>query len=1029
MNSLNYSENTKVVSRGVLSTRMKDKPLETGEIFFNYKQSNSGKLPYEKNPYEIWIGSVDPDKPIRIGAQGFITIAGNFSSYFSTSLNLDTATKEEFEKTATLPTEGSEGLKVGNVYFIDTDIYIPKTSSTPELNGGDLAIYLGNNTWWRVNNNISSASSMEYTFNSGRPTSLEESEYNQLDSASVSVKASLDNLYTTKAGLDSKGKLFYDQIPDEIKENKSDIDGPFQVHHENSYNSHNTLTVNPECVTFEDNISKSDSYKIEPHHVDIKGDLDIRDFKSTLAFGKINDDSTSNSAFGFGNKIFGFPFNYAKDGYGTKDLSFGNLSIDNNLSIGKDTIIKGALSVDTLKFSNSQVYDDGTSDTLNVKGSTGKSTTLKLIGGDSSSSLSYDGQKLSINSPTYFSDLVDITKSTTIGSDLSVSGNSTLSGSLLVGGNATLNSSLSVAKFISSVSDITSSEGMISGALSNIIEKYTLDLSSLSTDTFYPVTFSQGPEIIDCEIHSQGNVGSAAYNQNEIHFELVAYGWSDTPVRLSVLEYGCYDNNEITIGCIGYSVNASEQAIWLRGGLSYSVNCNVKPTLHSSSYTVLANSTSSATFSIGSNSFGGTNSSVNILWSPTSGYSTFLQSTSIDGNLYVSGGTETKTIYSSRIKLDSGSVSSTDTASISIVGTSGGIRLGADNKIQSYDSSNNPSSISISSEGGDTFISLGGGNTYFGSGKYNISSSGAEYSGTAAYANVAHAFDGKISNFGNSGTYIDTDILNSIDGSQSYVLVSKLSNYIGNVQEKFGFEGTIFMNRGNAGAYNITSKSSMVLVAAYNGYSASQHAIGTNYYTMCQLVYNGSWYLALTTSCATHFIKFKGYYFGNFSGEIVSPSSVSSVSTLDTGSVINDNSNNIYALFNIMHPIGEVYVQYPGSAAPAALYGYGTWTQISFNGAFFRSSGGAATSFGSYQAESLPNIYGTFVLNTEDNEVYTNPTGCFYSIGATGNGSDGSNGSFRTIAFDASHTSLGIYGGSTHVTPYNVTVLIWKRTA
>src|SRR5574344_1168356 len=255
MDSLNYSENTKVVSRGVLSTRMSIKPLETGEIFFNYKQSNTGTIPFEKNPYEIWIGSVDPNKPIRIGAQGFITIAGNFSSYFSTSLNLDTATKEEFEKTAVLPTEGTEGLRVGNVYFIDTDIYIPKTPTTPEFNGSDLAVYLGDNAWWRINNNISSASGIEYTFNSGRPSSLEESEYNSLDAKSLTAKASLDNLYSTKAGLDSNGKIFYDQIPDAIKDiDNSNVSGVFQVHHENSLNAHNTLTVNPEFGQFDDNI-------------------------------------------------------------------------------------------------------------------------------------------------------------------------------------------------------------------------------------------------------------------------------------------------------------------------------------------------------------------------------------------------------------------------------------------------------------------------------------------------------------------------------------------------------------------------------------------------------------------------------------------------------------------------------------------------------------------------------------------------------------------------------------------------------
>jgi len=54
-------------------------------------------------------------------------------------------------------------------------------------------------------------------------------------------------------------------------------------------------------------------------------------------------------------------------------------------------------------------------------------------------------------------------------------------------------------------------------------------------------------------------------------------------------------------------------------------------------------------------------------------------------------------------------------------------------------------------------------------------------------------------------------------------------------------------------------------------------------------------------------------------------------------------------IFDIIHPVGEVYVQYPQQDPPATIYNQNgitsTWTVIDYNGAFFRAQGGNAIAF------------------------------------------------------------------------------------
>ena len=145
---------------------------------------------------------------------------------------------------------------------------------------------------------------------------------------------------------------------------------------------------------------------------------------------------------------------------------------------------------------------------------------------------------------------------------------------------------------------------------------YRINLTSLSSSNFYPVTFTASNNILDCEIHSVGGGGDLPYNQNVIHFQLLAQGWSDTPQHFNILTYERYaGGDEITIGSIGYGTRGGYgRCVWLRGSLNYDFYCNFTPTLHTSNYTI-----NNETYTVGTGYAGGTNTNVNLVFTPANG--------------------------------------------------------------------------------------------------------------------------------------------------------------------------------------------------------------------------------------------------------------------------------------------------------------------------------------------------------------------------------------------------------------------------
>lgn len=141
-----------------------------------------------------------------------------------------------------------------------------------------------------------------------------------------------------------------------------------------------------------------------------------------------------------------------------------------------------------------------------------------------------------------------------------------------------------------------------------------LDLSSLDKTKFYPLVCYSGIDFAEVAICSESGMGSMEYNQNRIHFDISTQGWSDLRNTLNIREYTCYENNEITIGCIGRGIHNGAWAIWLRGGLHYTCfSRNGDLSLKTSDYTY-----GDETYTVGTNYYGGSNTNVEVMFTPQS---------------------------------------------------------------------------------------------------------------------------------------------------------------------------------------------------------------------------------------------------------------------------------------------------------------------------------------------------------------------------------------------------------------------------
>ena len=173
---------------------------------------------------------------------------------------------------------------------------------------------------------------------------------------------------------------------------------------------------------------------------------------------------------------------------------------------------------------------------------------------------------------------------------------------------------------ISSVLGLTASNysGIARTAINAVYSKemyqQVLDLTSLDKTKFYPLVCAASASFAEVAICSESGGNDMDYNQNRIHFDISTRGWSDQPKTLNIREYACYENNEITIGCIGRGVQDGAWAIWLRGGLHYTCfSRDSELSLKTSDYTY-----GGEVYTVGTNYYGGSNTNVKIMFTPQS---------------------------------------------------------------------------------------------------------------------------------------------------------------------------------------------------------------------------------------------------------------------------------------------------------------------------------------------------------------------------------------------------------------------------
>lgn len=129
-----------------------------------------------------------------------------------------------------------------------------------------------------------------------------------------------------------------------------------------------------------------------------------------------------------------------------------------------------------------------------------------------------------------------------------------------------------------------------------IIQGYDIDLSIEDVLTYYPIIFDKSNDILECEITT---------NNEKIYFNLIED-------KINIKNYFAKDPANLFIGSIGTGAFTYTPCIWLKGGYNYTFYSNIKPTL----YNLIDYENESEKYTIGSNTYGGENEDVNILFIP-----------------------------------------------------------------------------------------------------------------------------------------------------------------------------------------------------------------------------------------------------------------------------------------------------------------------------------------------------------------------------------------------------------------------------
>lgn len=264
---------------------------------------------------------------------------------------------------------------------------------------------------------------------------------------------------------------------------------------------------------------------------------------------------------------------------------------------------------------------------------------------------------------------------------------------------------------------------------------------------------------------------------------------------------------------------------------------------------------------------------------------------------------------------------------------------------------------------------------------------------------------------------------------EQYVLNETYSDKIDELQEDINSKAA--SNHNHDGTYSKTNHT-------HTGYAASNHNHDSTYLKKTDASSTYATKSALNTGLAG-----KAATNHNHDSAYLKKTDASSTyatkSELNTGlsgkAASNHNHDNIYLkkTDSVYLPIGFIYFQLRNQSTPDVVFGTnGKWQDISstYAGEFFRVLGGDSAGFGTKQNEGLPNISGE--VNSTATRGYIDAggfaNGCFIKGASNVNAIQGIGGVAHNIAFSASNSN-SIYGASSHVTPYNSAIRVWKKVS
>ena len=169
----------------------------------------------------------------------------------------------------------------------------------------------------------------------------------------------------------------------------------------------------------------------------------------------------------------------------------------------------------------------------------------------------------------------------------------------------------------------------------------------------------------------------------------------------------------------------------------------------------------------------------------------------------------------------------------------------------------------------------------------------------------------------------------------------------------------------------------------------------------------------------------------------------SDLANLEEGQIIATKENTaVSQLLDALYPVGVTYLQFPTCESPADLFPTLTWTEINFDGAFFRASGTNADAFIGVGGTLIPQGQAT-AKNGLSIATTTDLTGSIqigvrnYPPDRSGIITIGSGTSYWAPSdtwatcnyanINANHSHS--ISGDTETRPINYTVKVWKRTA